>query len=242
MIKIFGDCVAGGVLFGAFSLVFCIIFCIFRSKEANVRSLSLKTIASLCFILCAMHSILLNGSSLSGLLILAGLIMGLIGDIALDLKVMYPQQGGSYFIFGTSAFIIGHIFYFAAILSNSALSSSNLIWRVLASVGAAIMLSALVLSSSKKMGMNFGKMFPLVALYSFFLIFMTAFSVATAIFSAAFWIFAAGMIMFLLSDLLLSMQYFGGRDEKVFIYIDHILYYGAQVMIAFFTCLTGASI
>ncbi len=225
----------GGVLFGAFSLIFCIIFCIFRSKEANVWSLLLKTIASMCFILCAMYSISLNGSSTISLLILAGLIMGLIGDIVLDLKVMYPQQSDNYFTFGTSSFIIGHIFYFVAIvLYNNTLNSSNLIWYILASIGVAIILTGIVLLVSKKMNMDFGKMFPLVTLYSFILTFMTAFSVAIAIFNTMFWIFAAGMIMFFLSDLVLSMQYFGGREEKIFIYINHILYYIAQILIAFF--------
>ncbi len=225
----------GGILFGAFSIIFCIVFCVFRAKKATVWSLGLKTLASICFILCGIYSIGLNGSNPISLLILAGLIMGLIGDIILDLKIMYPQQSDNYFIVGTTSFAVGHIFYFVAgLMYFNEVSTHNLLWYLLASVGVAALLTGIIILVSRKMGMNFGKVFGLVVTYSFILTFMVAFSAAIAIFNPMFWIFAAGMIVFFLSDLVLSMQYFGGRSEKIFIYINHILYYIAQVMLAFF--------
>ena len=59
-----------------------------------------------------------------------------------------------------------------------------------------------------------------------------SFAISIAIYIPIFWIFAAGMILFFLSDLVLSMQYFGGKTQKSLIYINHILYYLAQICIA----------
>jgi len=64
------------------------------------------------------------------------------------------------------------------------------------------------------------------------LTFMVAFSFSIAIFVPIFWVFASGMLLFFLSDLVLSMQYFGGKTQKSLIYINHILYYAAQILIA----------
>lgn len=223
----------GCYVFGAFSIIFTLLFCWFRASKATVYSLVLKTTASICFILCGVFAIKTVGSTSINLLILVGLVMGLIGDIILDLKIMYPEQSNQYFIVGTTSFAIGHFFYFlSAVLYNSEVLPTHLLWNILASLGVAIILTLVVMLSSKKMGMNFGKMLYIVIFYSLVLTFMVAFTVSIAIFNPIYWIFACGMILFLLSDLVLSMQYFGGKDQKVWIWINHILYYLAQVFLA----------
>ena len=221
------------LIFGALSIVFCIIFCIFRAQKADVFTLALKSISSIFFILCGIFAINYVSSSIFGLFIIAGLVFGLVGDIILDLKVMYNENSDQYFVFGTCSFMIGHFFYFAStLIYNIDMLPTHTIWNILASLGVAILLTLIILLSSKKLNMNFGKMKWLVAAYSFVLTFMVAFSISIAIFSPIFWIFASGMIVFFLSDLVLSMQYFGNRTEKVWIYVNHILYYVAQVMLA----------
>lgn len=223
----------GSYLFAGFSIIFAILFSWFRSHKATVVSLGLKTAASICFILCAVFAIKTTGSTSVNLLIVVGLVMGLIGDIILDLKIMYPEQSQAYFNLGTTSFAIGHIFYFlACLLMNKDLLPTHLLWNLLASVGFAVVMTLGILLVSKKMNMNFGKSLVMVIIYSIILNFMAAFSISIAIFVPVFWVFAAGMILFLLSDLVLSMQYFGGRDEKVWIYVNHILYYAAQVCLA----------
>lgn len=224
----------GSIVFGVFSILFCVLFCWFRATKATVYSLVLKTTSSVCFILCGIFAIDAVGSSNINLLIIAGLVMGLIGDIILDLKVMYPDQGNQFFVFGTCSFAIGHFFYFlSAVLYNSATIASHLPWNILASIGIAIVVTLAIMLSSKKLGINFGKMIYICSFYSLILVFMVAFTVSIAIYVPIYWIFAAGMIVFFLSDLVLSMQYFGGRTQKVWVYVNHILYYLAQVMLAF---------
>ena len=45
--------------------------------------------------------------------------------------------------------------------------------------------------------------------------------------------FAVGAVLFLLSDVVLSFTYFGkGWDKPVHIFVNHLLYYAAQFIIA----------
>lgn len=224
----------GSIVFGVFSMVFCLLFCWFRTEKPTVYSLVLKTAASICFIMCAIFAINAVEAGNINLLMLAGLVLGLVGDILLDLKIMYSSQSNEYFIAGTSAFAIGHFFYFlSAILFNNAIVPTHLPWNILISFGVAIILTLGIIFSSKKMGLNFGKMLYIVIFYSFVLTFMVSFTVSIAIFSPIYWIVAVGMILFFLSDLVLSMQYFGGNTAKSMVYLNHVLYYLAQLCLAF---------
>lgn len=224
----------GCIVLAVLCILSATVFCIFRAKQANPLSLVLKTLSSVFFVTCGLFAVATVGSSTTNILIIAGLVMGLIGDIILDLKIMYPEQDAQYFVAGTSFFAIGHIFYFtSALLYNISALPTNLLWNILSSLGVAIVLTLLIMLPSKKMGLDFGKMLPVAGGYSIMLTFMVAFSISIAIFIPIFWIFAVGMLLFFLSDLVLSMQYFGGRKEKVLIYVNHFLYYLAQATIAF---------
>lgn len=223
----------GSLIFGVFSLVFCVLFCWFRAEKPTVNSLILKTTSSISFILCGVFALNSVGSSNINLLMIVGLVLGLIGDIILDLKVMYPEQADQYFVFGTCSFAVGHFFYFmSAVLYNSSVLPSHLLWNILISLGVAIILTLAIMLSSKKLKINFGKMIYIAAFYCLVLTFMVSFTISIAIFVPIYWIVAVGMLFFFISDLILSMQYFGGRDEKVWIYLNHILYYLAQVILA----------
>ncbi len=221
------------IFLGIFSVLFAMLFCFFRAKRPTVFSLCLKTIASVCFVLCGIFGIFTVGSSNVNLFIIVGLVLGLIGDILLNLKVAYKEEENQYFIAGASFFAVGHIFCFVAVLLyNIDVLPNNLLWNILGSAGFAILFTLAIMLPHKKLGLNFGKHIWLCAGYSLILSFMMAFSISIAIFVPMFWIFAAGMIAFLLSDLVLSMQYFGSFSQKVWIYVNHFLYYAAQVLIA----------
>ena len=225
----------GTVVFVVLSMLFCVAFCVLRAEKATGFSLTLKTLASLAFIFAGIIALQVIGFSVVGLLILLGMICGLAGDILLDLKVMYPARNTALFLSGTASFAVGHAFYFSAtLLYILPISTAMLAWALPVAVVLAVMATLAILFASKKMGMDFQNVKWAVIAYSIILTFMFFFTVFVAIYSPIFWIFAGGMLLFLLSDLVLSMQYFGGRGEKIFIYINHILYYLAQCMFALF--------
>lgn len=228
----------GSIIFIALSMVLCLVFCVLRAQKATGFSLTLKTLASVSFIIAAVLAMQVVGFSTIGILILVGLICGLAGDVLLDLKVMYPEHNNAYFYSGTASFAVGHAFYFAATLIYIIdINVSMLAWALPVAVVLAVLATLAIMLSSKKMGMEFGSVKWAVISYSIILTFMFFFTVFVAIYSPIFWIFAGGMFIFLLSDLVLSMQYFGGKSQKVFIYINHLLYYLAQCMFALFVLL-----
>lgn len=228
----------GSIIFIILSMLLCVSFCVLRAEKATGFSLTLKILSSLAFIFAGILAMQINGFSTMGILILIGLVCGLAGDILLDLKIMYPQYNNAYFYSGTASFAIGHVFYFTAtLLYILKISSSMLAWAIPVALVLAGLATLAIMLVSKKMNMEFGSVKWAVVSYSIILTFMFFFTVFVAIYSPIFWIFAGGMLIFLLSDLVLSMQYFGGRGEKIFIYINHILYYLAQNMFVLFLLL-----
>ena len=226
----------GSIIFAVLCMVITVVFCWLRSSKATFYSLTLKILASLCFIFSAIIALSMLGfDNIVGIMILVGMICGLAGDILLDLKVMYPAKNDVYFLTGTMSFAIGHVFYFVALLLLNLNSGViTLAWTIPVSLVLAVGLALVIQLVSKKMGMDFGKVKWAVIGYSIILAFMFFYAVCVAILQPMVWIFAAGMLVFLASDLILSMQYFGGKTQKSFIYYNHILYYLAQVMFALF--------
>jgi hypothetical protein len=93
----------------------------------------------------------------------------------------------------------------------------------------AVILTIAITLSSKKMKLDFGKYLWQTVGYTFILSFMTVYTIILAINGMTF-IPAIGLGLFFLSDVVLSLQYFGGKiANKPLIAINHALYYLAQI-------------
>ena len=104
----------GSIIFVVLSMVICVAFCVLRASKATFYSLTLKILASLCFIFAGILALTVVGWGTVGIMIIVGMVFGLIGDIVLDLKIMYPEKNDTYFLIGTGSFAVGHVFYFIA--------------------------------------------------------------------------------------------------------------------------------
>lgn len=90
------------------------------------------------------------------------------------------------------------------------------------------------------MKLDFGKFAVHALLYGFCLMFMSALGIGLAIVAGTreLIVFAVGMVLFLLSDMVLTTMYFGGKPrDKVLCTVNHALYYAAQITIACFVFL-----
>ncbi|NCB48485.1 MAG: hypothetical protein EOM55_02540 [Clostridia bacterium] len=232
------------------SLIICFLtvslFLYTRIKKGGVEGVVTKALASLSFILLAVFL----SSTKTGLniynsyavsCIIAGLVCGLIGDILLDLKVIYPFHQNKYLTFGMTSFGLGHLFYISALIlfSQNAINLFAEQWlSLLIIVAVSILLTAIIyFASIKILKFNFEGFAKIVNAYTFILLFATALSIFLSFLIAGLpmFILAIGFVLFLLSDLVLSMQYFGGKqDDKSLIFINHFLYYLAQIAIAMF--------
>ncbi len=203
-----------------------------RSKGASIKNLFFKMASSLCFLLTAVCAVIVNpGASAYGVLIIMGGILGLCGDAALDLKFIYPKDNNEFLRSGFIFFAIGHIFFNAALIWFNRLKW----WWVLICIAAAVIIAVINAFSGKMLKVDFGKYRNIVILYSSILAATAIISVLCAVVSAskAMIIFAVGAVLFLLSDVVLCFTYFGkGWDKPVHIFVNHLLYYAAQFLIA----------
>lgn len=237
-----------------FTLIFGLIVCVLatsifisvRVNKGELAGVFSKTVASFCFIAFALlllaQKVNLNTYSIYGVVCLVlGLVLGLIGDILLDLKVVYPFHKDKYLYAGMTSFLVGHIFYIISMILFSYneinFFANHLLPFFLVIVGAAILTAITWLVSTKVLKLNYDRFSAFVNIYTFVLIFTTLLSlyIACVVSTIPMYVLTIGFVLFLASDLVLSMQYFGGKlmDKKLII-INHALYYLAQMIIAMF--------
>lgn len=213
------------------------VFLKLRTRSASEFSLVAKTFASLVFVAIGVISLFKVGNVQVKALFVLGLVCGLIGDIILDLKIMHPMKGKTYFNFGTLSFGLGHVLYFlGVVLYISDKTVTGFWWMALAALALSIVLSLLIVKMSPKLKLDMTGYKWQCGLYSVALNFMMLISICLAIcWRPICWIMAVGFTLFLASDLVLSMQYFGGKEKnKALIVVNHVLYYIAQILLASF--------
>lgn len=216
------------VFLGAVALT---LFLVNRDRNGSVKALLYKTLASFLFIVTAFASFMVNPcpcAAVFAALIMMGLVCGLIGDILLDLKIMYKESSSLYQHGGMAAFFAGHLFYLAALIAYFGFNWIPLV--------IAVILAAVIICVSKFVfKFNFAEHTVDTYAYSFVLAYMMTQACYAAVnqgYIACTVLLAVGAILFLLSDLVLSMTYYDNKDSRPYIAVNHILYYAAQFSIA----------
>ena len=213
-----------------------------KSNVNGVIGTFIKALGSLGFIAIGFTAVLtMQQFSAGALFIIGGQIFGMIGDIVLDLKVVYQKKSeeGTYLTGGMVAFGLGHIMFFVAILLYLTSNVLSLAVIGICIAVAAVVAFAIVFGGEKLMGFRFGKFTIHSVVYGFLLIFMSAISIAGwALYAKEnpyMPVFSVGMILFFLSDVFLTQMYFGGKaDDKLLCVSNHSLYYAAQICVASF--------
>ena len=215
----------------------CLVFYLLeKTKRYSLKGVLLKTIVSLLFVGVAAFAAYENKGHVLNPFIIAGLIVGLTGDIWLDLKYVYPKDDKLYTYAGFIVFGIGHILYVTGMFLEF-LGDAHFLFII-----APILVAALIgvgnLFLAKPMEHDFKDMKWVVFAYSV-LLFSTPLSalsllIASGWQNASLWMLFVGGISFAISDLVLSGTYFGKGHEKPLDFIlNYLFYYGAQFTIAF---------
>jgi uncharacterized membrane protein YhhN len=207
------------------------LFCLVRDENSSAKALLLKTLTSVFFVLAGLFGISAGSLAAGASIVVAGLLFGLIGDVLLDLKFIDKPNADTYTYGGMGSFLVGHVFYITALLWVFSLGVGG----TLISAAIALALAAVVVATTiKVMKYDYGKFLVPAAVYSVLLIFFTVLSVYALIEAGgtAAALFTVGSIMFLISDMILSMTYFGGKKGRIFLVANHSTYYAAQFLIA----------
>ena len=224
------------------ALAFASLFIVVRIKQGGVDGIVTKALASFGFVALGLFLMATKAgqndfSRYSSIVILCGLVCGLIGDVLLDLKVVYPFHEDKYLTFGMLSFLFGHLFFIGSmgvIFAGNATKAITfpIIFIVVIS---AIFAVGIWFVTSRYMHLDYGKHALLSTIYAGVLLFTTVFSIYLAFSTmlTSLFIMAVGFVLFLASDLILSLQYFGGKQSvKSLIILNHSLYYLAQILIA----------
>lgn len=102
----------------AVGAVLLIIFIALKIKKRLLKAVLVKGVLSVMFVAAAAGACVnfIGNNPIYALLVICGLLFGLLGDIWLDFKYIFPEHDGTFTRAGFAVFGIGHIFYIAALL------------------------------------------------------------------------------------------------------------------------------
>ena len=211
------------IVFIILCLGFAALFILQEKKENYVMAVVLKGLASLCFVIVG---VMASDGSRTAKLILAGLVLGCIADVLLNLRWVFREKGQMIFLVGILVFLSGHIVYLAAVLP---MTES---W--LPPVAAGVVLTAVLMKwiftkiTAKKAFKIFG-VFYIGAIVILNCAAIGALLTAPGVFTG---LFAAGALLFLISDIVLILNTFGSESKFSLRIVNLGLYYIGQLLIA----------
>ena len=186
-------------------------------------AVALKGLASICFVLLG---VCCSPGTHIARLIVTGLILGCIADVLLNLRMVFKEQGQKIFLFGILVFLSGHILYLAAVFP---LAKHPVLCVVIG-----ILLTALLMIwifqriTAKKAFKIFG------VIYIGAIVLLNCVAVSNLITSPSAFtaVFAAGSLLFLVSDIVLILNTFGPESRFRLRITNISLYYIGQILIA----------
>ncbi len=210
-----------------------------KIRAYSVRALLLKSLVSALFVAVGVYGSWLSASRGSasplGPCVVLGLVCGLLGDIWLDLKYVFPEKDEPFTYAGFCVFGLGHLLFIAGMLLSFFPAGQPLL--LLAPILLALALSLGNALLEKPMKLSYGKFKPVVIAYGAVLFAMVLLAGTLALSRG--WretplnLLFIGGVSFAVSDLILSGTYFGvGKERPVDLVLNYLSYYTGQFLIA----------
>lgn len=219
-----------------------VLLCVYireKIRAYSVKAVLLKTAVSVLFVTLGVYGVWLSAlrgkASFLCPFVLLGLLFGLLGDIWLDLKYVFPEKDAPFTYAGFCVFGVGHILYILGMLLTYCPSGKPI--TVIVPVLLALVLSIGNAVLEKPMKLIYGKFKPVVIAYGVVLFAMVLIAGSLALDygwkNAPLNLIFIGGVFFALSDLILSGTYFGkGKERPIDLALNYITYYAAQFLIA----------
>ncbi len=197
----------------------------------KLKATFLKGIASLVFVglgvFCYVKQPLPSAE-----LILIGLILGLVGDVFINMSYLYEgATSNKVFVVGTLAFLLGHFLYIAFLVKRA---ESELLLAIILTIVLSIALIPLLLKqiTAPSKGLKiFGCVYLTIVIAMFSCAVTQAIAIGVGSLSV---IFLLGAFLFLVSDFIMIYNSFG-KQIKPLKAIHLLVYYVGQILIA--TCI-----
>lgn len=210
------------------SIAAALLFIGVQLAKENAAGTVMKSIASLCFVSLGAYSLSIAGQP--AFLPVIALTAGLIGDVLLGVYVTGGKFGDKAYLYGGFiTFGLEHIIFTSLVFRSGAAGSKQLIT---AFVIAIVFAASGTVAEKKFMGYDFRGHTVSAACYTIVLTCALVFDILAGIASPRFMPMLIGMVLFFISDVVLSMIYFNGKNTKPLVALNLITYYAAQIIIA----------
>ncbi|MDO4815014.1 MAG: lysoplasmalogenase family protein [Bacillota bacterium] len=207
-----------------------------KIKAYSIKSLILKAAVSCCFMGIAAAAAMDCTKPVFAFCTIMGLLLGLLGDIWLDLKFVHPEADAPYTFAGFWSFAIGHALFITGLLATYADFSKPLYFIIPVVVATVVGIGNVYAGPIMKL--DYGKFANITKFYGSILFSMTLIAGSLALMNGfgvkTLNLMFIGGVSFIISDLVLSGTYFGkGHEKPIDFILNYVFYYGAQFIIAF---------
>ena len=219
--------------FGMLALTF---FLIEKVRKYSVKATIIKAVTSLLFVSLGVVSWYGGGQSIFGLFVIIALVMGLMGDIWLDLKYVFREHDEIFTYAGFISFALGHVMYITGMFLQYYVPG-NVLYIIIPLI-CGILAGALTVVLEKPLKLQYGNKKLICFIYGSLLFSMVACALSLTILhkfnSVTLIMMFGGGLLFAISDLILCMTYFGdGHERPIDIITNGVTYYLAQYAIAY---------
>ncbi len=204
-------------------LMLAAVFLREESREHYVPAVCLKGLASLCFVILGL--LCSRGTPVAKLVVI-GLVLGCVADILLNLRWVFREKGQLIFLVGILVFLCGHVLYLAAVMP---LCEHKAVCLAAGLVLTALLMFWIFRRITAKPAF---KIFGVVYIGAIMLLNCVAVGNLISAPSAFTALFAAGAVLFLVSDIVLILNTFGAETKQSLRITNIGLYYVGQLLIA----------
>ena len=211
-------CIAGMIFQAAFMEA--------ERRERYLPALLFKGAASLIFVTIGIIAYGYSSKASYSVRELTGLVLGAIGDILLNLQYFSKKYSKAIFLTGVLSFFSGHVMYLVALI---ALSDAIFVPAICGIIFAAVTLAILFYILKPE---PVYKAFGILYIGTIFVMCATAVNNFVSSQTKGALLFAAGAILFTVSDVVLIFNIFGDETTHLRRVVNLSCYYVAQLLIA----------
>ena len=211
----------------AVCLVLAAIFIFVEKRELFLPADIIKGLASLCFVTVGILGAVGSGNTTYAWIVVGGLALGAIADVLLNLRYVFEgKKAQAAFLVGIFVFFLGHIVYVVALAGRCEYLIPCIV------IGIATGIGLLIWIFTKIECKLVFKIFGLFYICTIAVMNVVAIGVLLTTPTTDSCLFVIGAVLFLVSDILLTLNTFGSEQLFSRRIANLMLYYLGQLLIA----------
>lgn len=206
-------------------------FIYMRINHVGLHAFWAKLVASALFVVGGFVAIMMKTNAPDCLsFILLGLFFCMIGDLLNELKIVYRPHEKQYMTGSLVVFALAQVMFVIG-LTVLVAASKSVVVPIFVSLALGSVVATILLVNSNNVGLEFNAHKSAVFAYTFLVSIVTAYTIALAVLLPTLWIFAVGMVLFLVSNVVFAFINWGLKNSNTIHIVNLSAYYVAQILI-----------